>query len=62
MSEFSLVRFPEVCQMRIPTKTIRAVYRSQHYPNLRIEDKENGGKADALNAGIIFQNMACSAS
>ena len=32
--------------MRIPTKTIRAVYRSQHYPNLRIVDKENGGKAD----------------
>jgi cellulose synthase/poly-beta-1,6-N-acetylglucosamine synthase-like glycosyltransferase len=52
MSEFSLTRFPEVYQMRVPTKTIRAVYHSQHYPNLRVVDKENGGKADALNAGI----------
>jgi cellulose synthase/poly-beta-1,6-N-acetylglucosamine synthase-like glycosyltransferase len=52
MSEFSLALFPEVYQTRIPTKTIRAVYRSQHYPNLRVVDKENGGKADALNAGI----------
>jgi cellulose synthase/poly-beta-1,6-N-acetylglucosamine synthase-like glycosyltransferase len=52
MSEFSLIRFPEVYQTRIPTKTIRGVYYSQHYPNLRVVDKENGGKADALNAGI----------
>ena len=50
--EFSLARFPEVYQMRIPTKTIRDVYRSEQYPNLRVVDKENGGKADALNAGI----------
>jgi cellulose synthase/poly-beta-1,6-N-acetylglucosamine synthase-like glycosyltransferase len=52
MSEFSLSRFPEVYQTRIPTKMIRGVYHSQHYPNLRVVDKENGGKADALNAGI----------
>lgn len=51
-NEFSLARFPEVYQMRLATESIRGVYRSQQYPNLRVVDKENGGKADALNAGI----------
>lgn len=56
--EFALVRFPEVYQMRIPTKAIRGVYRSQQYPNLRLIDKENGGKADALNAGVNLSTYA----
>lgn len=37
---------------QIPTKQIRGVYFSQKYPNLLFVDKENGGKSDALNAGI----------
>lgn len=37
---------------RIPTKDIRGVYYSSKYPNLLYVDKENGGKSDALNAGI----------
>jgi cellulose synthase/poly-beta-1,6-N-acetylglucosamine synthase-like glycosyltransferase len=38
----------------IPTKDVRGVYKSTltTYSNLIIVDKENGGKADALNAGI----------
>lgn len=36
----------------IPTKEVKEVYRSALYPNLVVIDKENGGKADALNAGI----------
>lgn len=36
----------------IATAAVRGVYRSRHYANLWVIDKENGGKADALNVGI----------
>jgi cellulose synthase/poly-beta-1,6-N-acetylglucosamine synthase-like glycosyltransferase len=58
IGEFSLILFPEVYQMRIPTKAIRGVYRSHQYPNLRVVDKENGGKADALNVGVNLSKYA----
>lgn len=50
--EFGLVPFPEAYWSRLPTRQVRGVWRSARHPNLRVIDKENGGKADALNAGI----------
>lgn len=39
-------------QDTLATKRVRGLYRSFRYPHLVVVDKENGGKADALNAGI----------
>ncbi|MFA9444885.1 glycosyltransferase [Egicoccus sp. AB-alg6-2] len=36
----------------LPTRPVRTVYRSRLHANLVVVDKDNGGKADALNAGI----------
>jgi cellulose synthase/poly-beta-1,6-N-acetylglucosamine synthase-like glycosyltransferase len=50
--EFSLVPFPEAYRQQIASEPVHAVYRSTSHPNLRVIDKDNGGKADASNAGI----------
>jgi cellulose synthase/poly-beta-1,6-N-acetylglucosamine synthase-like glycosyltransferase len=49
---FGMVEFPEAYRRRIATKPVSAIYASAQYPQVRLVDKENGGKADALNAGI----------
>lgn len=50
--EFGLLPFPQAYRSYLPSKPIRTIYRSTRYPNIRVIDKENGGKADSQNAAI----------
>ena len=49
---FELQPTLRVNEEEIPHQPLRGLYGSPNYPNLLVVDKENGGKADALNAGI----------
>lgn len=50
--EFKLVKTSRKYNPQLASEKIRAIYRSQTVKNLIVVDKENGGKADSLNAGI----------
>ena len=49
---FSLQLTQRAYQLDVPHQPITGVYSSKVYPNLVVVDKINGGKADAMNAGI----------
>jgi cellulose synthase/poly-beta-1,6-N-acetylglucosamine synthase-like glycosyltransferase len=49
---FDLVPVHPIYARRVETKAVRGTYRSRAWPNLVVVDKENGGKADALNVGL----------
>jgi len=49
---FALRPVTRAFESAVPHKPIRGIYGSRDYPRLLVVDKENGGKADALNAGI----------
>ncbi|MDH4130802.1 MAG: glycosyltransferase [Gemmatimonadota bacterium] len=49
---FGLVRTTRLPSAEIPTAPVRRILRSERHANLWVIDKENGGKSDALNAGL----------
>ena len=54
---FALEPLTMFYRRRFDTATVRGVYRSLTEPRLTVVDKENGGKADALNVGLnLAQN------
>jgi cellulose synthase/poly-beta-1,6-N-acetylglucosamine synthase-like glycosyltransferase len=49
---FGLFRAPGTAEHRLDTREVRGVYRSLALREVVVIDKVNGGKADAINAGI----------
>ena len=49
---FNLAEADRVPTAELDSEPVRRVLRSRRHPNLWVIDKENGGKADALNAGL----------
>ncbi|MEP2509979.1 MAG: glycosyltransferase family 2 protein, partial [Reichenbachiella sp.] len=57
-ANFSLEKVPFFVEEKIKTQKIKAIYKSTNKAlhRLLVIDKENGGKADALNAGLNVSN------
>ena len=49
---FALQSFHKALRDRIETQPVEATYVSRRHPELCVIDKQNGGKADAINAGV----------
>jgi len=50
--EFDLVPIHPIFRRQVESAPVRGLYRSRIKPELLVVEKENGGKADALNAGL----------
>jgi len=55
---YQLEKIDFFVRYQIKTKNVRGVYKSKNpaFKKLIVVDKENGGKADALNAGVNISN------
>jgi cellulose synthase/poly-beta-1,6-N-acetylglucosamine synthase-like glycosyltransferase len=62
MEAYELCPTTRVPRVRVPFRRVRGVYVSRLEPRLLVVDKDNGGRADALNAGLAFSRahlIAC---
>jgi cellulose synthase/poly-beta-1,6-N-acetylglucosamine synthase-like glycosyltransferase len=53
---YELFEVPAAFMVTVKTQRVRGYYRSRLYSKLLVVDKENGGKADALNAALNAAN------
>ncbi len=60
--EFQLIRIDRQPEGNLSTAPVRGIYQSPLNSRLLVVDKENGGKADALNCGINYgeKEFVCS--
>lgn len=59
---FNLSNIKQPIRYHISTQKVRGIYKNLAIPNLVVIDKENGGKADALNIGINISRYPVFAS
>lgn len=56
IEQYDMKEIKKVIRRQVDSKPIKKVYQSRMLPSLFLIDKENGGKADALNAGLNFSH------
>lgn len=58
INHFQLYKKKDTSDPQLPHAPVVAVYHSKKEPRLRVIDKANAGKADALNCGISYSRNA----
>ena len=54
---YDMKKVDKVIRKQVETKQIKGIYQSELLPKLYMIDKDNGGKADALNVGVNFSHF-----
>lgn len=54
LDAFEMEKAERAPMAHLKSAKVRGIYRSKYQPNLWLIDKENGGKADALNGGVNY--------